>query len=111
MGRHGTSGPTAPPGDPAASGGPGETTPRRARLRSSLRGFAEHLVLGAVAGAAAVLVLAWAGTSWRTAALLGALTGCLVLVAARLAATVPGAPGEADGTTGEPDARTDPGRR
>ncbi|MBB2923096.1 hypothetical protein [Cellulomonas cellasea] len=90
---------------PARAAGPG----RVQRLRAGLRVLGERIVLGAVAGGATTLVLAWAGLPWRTALVAGGIGAVAVLVAAWVASTVPpvpgtpGAPGETSGgTPGEP---------
>ncbi|WP_448061272.1 hypothetical protein [Cellulomonas hominis] len=71
------------------------------------RALAEHLVFGLVAGVAVMLVLTWANTSWRSAALVGLAVMAAVTVAASVAGSVPGPPpGPADRT-----GRTDPTNR
>jgi len=86
MGRHGTA---SAPVVPAPRAG------RLARLRAWLPTVVERLALAAGAAASMTLGLAWAGIRWRTAVIAGAAAGLLVLVAARVAATVPAPPGNA----------------
>ncbi len=68
-------------------------------------------MLGAVAGGATTLVLAWAGLPWRTALVAGGVGAAVVVLAAWVASTVPPVPGPsiAPGRTrdGAPD---EPGR-
>ncbi|MBO0900865.1 hypothetical protein J1G42_11860 [Cellulomonas sp. zg-ZUI222] len=61
---------------------------RRAAL-TALR-WLGRLALGALAGGVVLGATLWAGTSWQSARLLGAAAGVLVVVAAALAATLPG---------------------
>lgn len=86
---------TSPAGDDAPPS-------RVARLVELLRVLGERLVLGAVAGGTTSLVLAWAGMSWRTALLAGAVGAIAVAVAAWVAATVPPVPGPDGSTTAAP---------
>ncbi|KGM01338.1 hypothetical protein Q760_02090 [Cellulomonas cellasea DSM 20118] len=99
---------------PARAAAPG----RVQRLRAGLRVLGERVVLGAVAGGATALVLAWAGLPWRTALVAGGVGAVAVLLAAWVASTVPPVPGtphtvgETSGTPGETPRGTpgEPGR-
>lgn len=89
------------------TGAGGDPRPGRgARFAAGAVLLGERLVLGAVAGGTTALVLAWAGLTWRTALLTGAVAAVAVTVAAWVASTVPPVPGPpaagpGDGTPGE----------
>lgn len=87
--------------DGAAPDRPAPRPGRVERLRAALRTLGERVVLGAVAGGATALVLAWAGLPWRTALVAGGVGAVVVVLAAWVSSTVPPVPGTsgpADGT-------------
>jgi hypothetical protein len=63
------------------------------RAGTALRTLLDRLALGVLTGGGTALVLAWAGTSWRTALLVGGGGVLAVALAAWVASTVPPVPG------------------
>lgn len=61
-----------------------------------------RLALSAAVAVTALLVAAWAGTGWRTAALIAAAAGAVVLLAAWVSATPPPGPGTPTNEAGSP---------
>jgi len=96
MGRH--SGPPAPQPDPARDAVP--DTPPAAGTRPEHRRL-DRLVLAGAAAMGTGVVMAWAGANLATAALGATGSALVVLVAARVAASVPGRPHN-PGTTDPP---------
>lgn len=80
MGRH-----AAPPPEPAPEPAPEPVRPPRSRRVPAV----EHLVLAGVAALASTGALAWTGSPTWVAAVGGLVTAVVVLLAARVAGTVP----------------------
>ena len=81
MGRHGT---------PAVD--LGAEISRTGRFTAFLVRLLQRILLALSGAASTTLAVAWAGNTWRSAAIAGAAAGLVVLVAAWLGSTVPGPP-------------------